>query len=81
MAARLEWDDDHLMLGGAAGWALAYLDDGNTHEREPGMWRYVLSAAMGRGAYGTWRRSRGEATQDCETEVRRLLKEAGVDVE
>lgn len=80
MAAKLVWDDDHLMLGGPDGWALAYLDDGNQHEREPGAWRYVLTASKGRGSYGEWAQRKEDARQDCESEARRLLKEAGVEV-
>lgn len=73
MSARLAWDGDELMLGGKDGWALGAV------RSEGGLFRAVLN----RSDVATRKRykDRGDAAQDLEAEVRRLLKDAGADVE
>lgn len=73
MAATLKWDGDELMLGGKDGWTLGAV------RSEGGLFRAVLN----RSDVSTRERyeDKGDAAQDLETEVRRLLRAAGVDVE
>lgn len=74
MAAKLEWFNGHLKLGGEYGWTLAEL----RHDADSGQWRYVLDRAAD---VPPWSERIEDAEQDCMAEVRRLLKEAGVEVE
>lgn len=72
MAAKLAWFGDRLKLGGCDGWTLGVV------RREFGRWRAVLNRLSGqRAGY----ESMDEARQDLESEVRSLLKAAGVEVE
>jgi hypothetical protein len=71
MAAKLEWFGDSLRLGGEDGWTLGALRE------ESGMWRGVLNRMAERM---TGHEEKEDARQDLESEVRRLLKEAGVDL-
>jgi hypothetical protein len=73
VAANLEWDGDELMLGGKDGWTLGAV------RREGVLFRAVLN----RSDVDTREKheDRGDAAQDLVAEVRRLLKEAGVEVE
>lgn len=72
MAARLEWDGERLMLGGAAGWTLGAV------RKEGKRWRAVLNRMA--GAAPSYE-SITDAMQDLESEVRRLMRDAGVEVE
>lgn len=73
MAARLEWHGDELKLGGRRGWTL-----GAVRKKERGMWFAVPNRdAETRTGYERVT----DAMQDLESEVRRLLKEAGVVLE
>jgi hypothetical protein len=73
MAAKLKWRNNVLTVGGAA----LYV---GISDAEDGHWE-----AFGDMSYGTLLEQRWEndadARQDCEAEVRRLLREAGVEVE
>lgn len=73
MAAKLEWDGDELMLGGKDGWTLGAV------RQQGALFRAVLnrSDVATREEY----EDRGDAAQDLDSEVRRLLKDAGVEVE
>lgn len=73
MAAKLEWDGDELMLGGKDGWTLGAV------RREGPLFRAVVnrSDVRTRDRY----EDRGDAAQDLDSEVRRLLKDAGVEAE
>jgi hypothetical protein len=73
MAAKLTWDGDRFMLGGKGGWTLGAV------RSEGGLFRAVLN----RSDVATRERyeDRGDAAQDLEAEVRRLLRDAGVDVQ
>lgn len=70
MAAKLEWAKGALTLGGL-------IVAGTTLERRG--WEYRIPSVD--GLEGGPYESLSDARQDCESEVRRLLKEAGVDVE
>ena len=70
MAAKLEWNDGELLLGGKYGWVLGAV---RRHGRK-------YSAVMNRNDVETREEYEEyeDAAQDLESEVRRLLREAGV---
>ena len=72
MAAKLEWIGDRLLVGPFV--------LGCTERRRTGVYA-VLNTARGEEDLGMPREDGADAVQDLETEVRRLLKEAGVEVE
>jgi len=69
--ARLEWDDDMLLIGGLP----LYL----RLKRHAKGWGLFGSSTLGRLLDERWQ-DEADAKQDIITEVRRLLREAGVDV-
>lgn len=72
MAAKLEWCGEQLMLGGMQGWTM-----GAVH-KEGKRWRGAILNRMA-GPVRAYE-SITDAMQHLESEVRRLLKEAGVDL-
>jgi len=71
MATKLEWHGERLTLGGIEGWTLGAV------RKEGKRWRAVLNRMA--GAAPSYE-SITDAMQDLESEVRRLLKEVGVEV-
>lgn len=71
MAARLEWKDGSLLLGGCA-LHICVVDDN-------GRWEAYGDASYGPLLHDTWERE-ADARQDVVAGVRRLLKAAGVEV-
>jgi len=75
MAAKLAWDGDDLMMGTAL---LAYVVPVTRSHKS----RIVLVAFRGeQDCESPAYECAADARLDCESEVRRLLKDAGVDVE
>jgi len=72
MAAKLTWEDRGLKLGI---WELAYVMSGSRDEK-----RYMYVIDSGHVVSEEYE-SEADCRQDCETEVRRLLREAGVTLE
>lgn len=72
MAARLTWDGERLLLGGFEGWTLGAV------RREGKRWRAVLNRMADRAQEYE---HIADAMQDLESEVRRLLKEVGCEVD
>lgn len=71
--ARLEWKGDVLTLGGVPLYlGIAEYEDANWEAYGDSVFRDLLRKQ--------WKR-REDATADCETEVRRMLKDAGVNVD
>jgi hypothetical protein len=73
MAARLAWRNGVLCLGGLA------LYVGVAESDTEGRWEAYGDQSYGSVLTMTWE-TESDAMQDCESEVRRLLKEAGVEV-
>lgn len=70
MAAKLEWRGDVLMMGP---WELARVGE------VPGVGMCYAIPDAERGVHGPYEDA-ADAQQDCESEVRRLLRESGVEV-
>lgn len=71
MAAKLEWNGGWLMLGG---WRLGEVESGGS------AWTPIVTRWPAKtDEHLTPREDEADARQDLESEVRRLLKEAGVD--
>lgn len=75
MAARLEWDKHDLNLGA---FNLAYV----SRDRISGTWKMMLLPVGGSLPCEKERyQNEADCMQDCEAEVRRLLRESGVVVD
>lgn len=72
MAARLEWKGRHMWLGDERTTGCIFKRNG---------WRWSLDKRTGPRKMSEPYESEADCRRDCESEVRRLLKYAGVEVE